>query len=101
MVPRLVALKAAPAAKDWRDVADTSSLRMNDKPIGTQIPVMATAVDRRMFAFKDFIEVERPPVYCKNLYPAIIKEIAQTYLRISRVSDLDTPSAGSLFLSLD
>jgi hypothetical protein len=74
---------------------------MNDKPIGTQIPVMATAVDRRMFAFKDLIEVDRPPVYCKNLYPASREEISHTYLHKSRVSGLDTQSAGSLFLSLD
>lgn len=63
VVPRLVALKAAPAENAWRGVADTSSMRMNDKPIGAQTPVKATAVDRRRFAFTALIEVDNPPVY--------------------------------------
>ena len=41
---------------------------MNDKPIGTQIPVMATAIERRIFAFNDWMEVDKPPVYCKVVY---------------------------------
>lgn len=63
VVPRLVALSAAPAENACRGVADTSSMRIKDRPIGAQTPVKATAVDRRIFAFKALIEVERPPTF--------------------------------------
>jgi hypothetical protein len=46
VVPRLVADRAAPAAKAWRGLADTKSLSTNDSPMGTLIPVRAT--DREM-----------------------------------------------------
>jgi hypothetical protein len=39
---------------------------MNDRPIGAHIPVKATAIESRMFAFKALIEVDRPPDYCQQ-----------------------------------
>lgn len=88
VVPRLVALSAAPAANAWSDVADTSSFKMKDSPIGTPIPVRATAVERRMFALRDLIEVDRPPVYVR-LYVVISKSV-YTYLHKLVGSTLDS-----------
>lgn len=61
VVPKLVAQRAAPAANDWRGVADISSPRTNEKPIGNAMPVRATATERIKFAFREANEVERPP----------------------------------------
>jgi hypothetical protein len=91
VVPRLVALSAAPAANAWSDVADTSSLRMKDNTIGTPIPVRATAVERRMFALRDSIEVDRPPVYVR-LY-VVISKLVYMYLHKLVISTLDSQFA--------
>jgi uncharacterized membrane protein len=61
VVPRLVALRAAPAAKACNEVAPTSSLRMKDKPIGAPMPVIATHRETIKFALTDLIDVDRPP----------------------------------------
>lgn len=61
VVPKLVEHKAAPAANACRGVAPANPWRANDRPIGTQIPVSATAIDRVMLALRDWKDVERPP----------------------------------------
>jgi hypothetical protein len=62
VVPRLVALRAAPAAKNWRELADTRSFRTKDKAIGVPIPVIATHIERERFALTELTDVERPPI---------------------------------------
>ena len=62
VVPRLVEHSAAPAAKDCIGVASAMGPRMNDRPIGAAMPVMATHVERRRFAFKLLMDVDSPPV---------------------------------------
>jgi hypothetical protein len=61
VVPRLVALRAAPAAKDCKELAPTSSLRIKDKPMGTLMPVIATHRETVRFAFTALIDVDNPP----------------------------------------
>jgi hypothetical protein len=61
VVPRLVEHRAAPAANAWRDVAFARRRRENESPIGKQMPVMATAMERKRLAFSADIDVERPP----------------------------------------
>ena len=87
VVPRLVALSAAPAAKACRELADNSFVRMKDKPIGAEMPVMATAREMRRFAFNDLIDVERPPFHLSEEAPSpaergitIINQHSQAYI---------------------
>jgi hypothetical protein len=61
VVPRLVALRAAPAANACKELAPTSSLRMNDSPIGTPMPVTATQRETKRLALTALIDVDRPP----------------------------------------
>lgn len=62
VVPRLVALRATPAAKAWSELADTSSFSTNDRAIGVKIPVSATAIDTNILAFNALIDIDKPPV---------------------------------------
>jgi hypothetical protein len=61
VVPKLVEHRAAPAANAWRDVAFARRKRENESPIGKQMPVAATAMERKRLAFSADIDVERPP----------------------------------------
>lgn len=61
IVPRLVELSEAPAAKHCKGVALVSLIRTNDSPIGILIPVVATATASQILALRDFKEVDKPP----------------------------------------
>jgi hypothetical protein len=61
VVPKLVALRAAPAENACNGVAETNSIKMKDNPIGAAIPVKATVRERKTFALSDAIEVDKPP----------------------------------------
>ena len=69
VVPRLVEHSAAPAAKDCIGVAPTIGPRMNERPIGAAMPVMATHVERRRFAFMLLMDVDSPPI-CRVSIPS-------------------------------
>jgi hypothetical protein len=58
---------------------------MKENPIGTLIPVRATTVERRIFALRDLIEVDRPPNHVRIrvfetvfgvTYPHRLRELA-------------------------
>ena len=80
VVPRLVALRAAPAVKACKEFADANSLRIKDKPIGTPIPVTATQREITRFAFIDLIDVDSPPSYMSRIFSVYIARYA--YLHI-------------------
>jgi hypothetical protein len=61
VVPRLVALSAAPAAKACSGLAATSFMSIKDSAIGTAIPVNATDTEMVRFGFKEESEAESPP----------------------------------------
>lgn len=61
VVPRLVALNAAPAANAWSGVADNSRKSTKDSAIGAPIPVRATQADTTRFALNDENDVDSPP----------------------------------------
>jgi hypothetical protein len=61
VVPRLVEHNAAPAAKACDGVASRSPWREKERAMGTRIPVMATANERRRLALSEVKEVDRPP----------------------------------------
>jgi hypothetical protein len=69
MVPRLVTLRAAPVENAYSGVAETSSIRINDKPIGTLILVMATARETYILARSKDSPVNRPPSYTSIIKP--------------------------------
>jgi hypothetical protein len=61
VVPRLVEHSAAPAAKACTGVAFRRPCSVYERPMGTAIPVRATAEERSKLALSDLKEVERPP----------------------------------------
>jgi hypothetical protein len=69
MVLRLVALRAAPAENACSSVAETSSMRINDKPIGIPILVMATIREIYILARSEDSPVNRPPLYISIIKP--------------------------------
>jgi hypothetical protein len=69
VVPRLVALRAAPAENACSGVAETSSMRTNERPIGAPMPVTATARERYRLARREDRLVERPPSYTSMIKP--------------------------------
>lgn len=62
VVPRLVEQSAAPAAKACSVVTSASLNNTNDNPIGAAMPVIATRVQNRRFAFNAENDVDNPPV---------------------------------------
>ena len=84
VVPRLVEHRAAPAEKAWRGVAPSSCWRTKERPMGTPIPVAATAIDSSRLAFKEEKEVDRPPgkrndQHGTTIYINYIRENARTF----------------------
>lgn len=61
VVPKLVEHNAAPAAKHWSRDALAKHLRRKDSPMGIQILVVTTIVERMKFALSDPNEVDNPP----------------------------------------
>lgn len=73
MVPKEVAERAAPAAKDWRGVVPGRKNRsVKEREIGRRIPVVATAAERGRLERRGAREVESPPIQdiISSLYPA-------------------------------
>jgi hypothetical protein len=62
VVPKLVEHNAAPAANACKAVPSTILWRVNERAMGRQIPVTATAIDSKRFAFRARKEVDNPPV---------------------------------------
>jgi len=61
VVPSDVEQRAAPAANACKGVIVRSFMRMNERPMGTPIPVNATQIERKRFALSAGIEVDKPP----------------------------------------
>jgi hypothetical protein len=63
VVPRLVAERAAPAAKHWSGVVPgTRVVSAKERAMGRRMPVAATAVESGRLWRSGVREVERPPV---------------------------------------
>ena len=62
VVPRLVEQSAAPAANAWSGIAFDRDCRTNERAMGKPIPVIATAVERNRFAFRERKFVSSPPI---------------------------------------
>lgn len=61
VVPKLVEQSAAPAAKACMGVAPTRGSKTKERAMGKEIPVIATATERKRFAFREEKFVSRPP----------------------------------------
>lgn len=61
VVPSEVEHNAAPAAKACKGVMLNRPCNTNERAIGAHIPVTATTVERKRFAFRVFTEVLNPP----------------------------------------
>lgn len=62
VVPMLVEQSAAPAANACRGVAESRDMRINERPMGTPTPVVATSAEKIKLDFTWAKEVDSPPI---------------------------------------